>query len=188
MPITIYLSSQNTFVLLENLLYWSKSQRGTITLQLSKVKLNQMVLEVLKTTNANAVENNVVLKMNLPENIFLHTDSTLMRIILGNLTGNAIRYNKPGGSVEINAENAGNKVLIKVVDTGMGMEQNRIKQIIEGKTNAPVPKKLKKEGTGLGLALCVDFIKRLGSELSIESTPGEGSVFSFWIPLSEKEI
>lgn len=183
----IYLSSQNTFVLLENLLFWSKSQRGAITLQPSKVNLNQMVLEVLKTAKANAVESNVVLKMNLPENIFLHTDSTLLRIILGNLTGNAIRYNKPGGSVEIVAENAGNKVLIKVVDTGKGMEQNRVKQIIEGKTNVPVPEKSKKEGTGLGLILCVDFVKRLGSELSIESTPGEGSVFSFTVPFAEKE-
>lgn len=183
----IYLSSQNTFVLLENLLYWSKSQRGAITLQPSKVNLNQMVLEVLKTAKANAIESNVVLKMNLPENIFLHTDSTLLRIILGNLTGNAIRYNKPGGSVEIVAENADNEAHIKVIDTGIGMEQNRIKQIIEGKGNVPAPEKSKKEGTGLGLILCVDFVKRLGSELSIESTPGEGSIFSFTVPLAEKE-
>jgi signal transduction histidine kinase len=179
----INLSALNTFVLLENLLFWSKSQRGTISVQPSDVNLHKMGSDVLKTAGANASENTIKLINALPEELVLHTDPTLLRIILGNLTGNAIRYNKIGGSVELWAGKSGNYIEIKVIDSGKGLEKDKIKKILEGKGRVAVPEKGKPEGTGLGMVLCIDFIKRLGGDLSIESKPGEGSVFSFRLPL-----
>jgi len=179
----INLSALNTFVLLENLLFWSKSQRGTISVQPSDVNLHKMGSDVLKTAGANASENTIKLINALPEELVLHTDPTLLRIILGNLTGNAIRYNKIGGSVELWAGKSGNYIEIKVIDSGKGLEKDKIEKILEGEGRVAVPEKGKPEGTGLGMVLCIDFIKRLGGDLSIESKPGEGSVFSFRLPL-----
>ncbi|MFH1120530.1 MAG: tetratricopeptide repeat-containing sensor histidine kinase [Bacteroidota bacterium] len=183
----IHQSAGNTFQLLDNLLYWSKSQRGTIELRPEECNLFKMTAEVFSTAQAGAIENNITLNNEISTETRLKTDKTLLRIVLGNLIGNAVKFNNPGGSITVSSNNDPENITICVKDTGRGIAPERINQIFDKEESFQPSGSRAKNGTGLGLILCRDFVEKLGGKIRIDSEVGKGTAFTIRLPLENPE-
>jgi len=176
-------ASHSTFQLLDNLLYWSKSQRGTIELNREEVNIHELVKMVLQTGMAGANARGIELSNLTDAGLTALTDRTLLRIVLGNLVGNAIKFNRDNGQVIISASRSDTMIEISIADTGPGIDQARIESLFSKEKSVQPSGVRNTHGTGLGLVLCHDFCEKLGGSLSVESEAGKGSVFNVKIPI-----
>jgi signal transduction histidine kinase len=111
-------------------------------------------------------------------------DGTLLHTILGNLIGNAIKYTPPEGEVTIRAEVRGDRAWISVRDTGIGVSPGDQARIFDRFYRVRRPETQHIEGTGLGLAIVKRLVEVHGGEISLQSALGEGSTFTFSLPLA----
>lgn len=174
----IHVTAVNTFNLLDNLLYWSKSQRGSIEIRRESCNLSEIVGSVFRTAHAGTLENNLTLKNLVPDQTFITTDKTLLRIILGNLAGNAVKFNKPGGTIEISHQFSDNSHIIRITDTGAGIAPERLETLFSKEESFMPANRQSGSGTGLGLILCHEFTRKLGGTISVKSETGKGTEFT----------
>jgi signal transduction histidine kinase len=102
--------------------------------------------------------------------------------VVRNLVSNALKFTPKKGKVRLQVSEAGNKVQIKVSDTGVGMDQEALRSLLKFGQLDSTPGTDQEIGTGLGLQLATDLVEKNGGILQVESTPGEGSVFTFTLP------
>jgi len=119
---------------------------------------------------------------NIDDKCVVFADRDLTEIVLLNLVTNSIKYTPSGGSVIFNYKLLDSKVQIDVIDTGVGIEEE------DGQKIFRIDKKLKTsdtagiQGSGLGLIICQDIIRKSNGEIWLESKVGEGTTFSFTLP------
>ena len=150
------------------------------------INLYDTTLEVLNIFNRNYTEKGIDIKIQLPIDTIVYSDTVILKIILRNLISNAIKFTLKGGEINIFVEQFSQKqITIIVKDTGIGMEQELIDNLflIEMDTN--------RNGTdgeisnGLGLVITKEFVEMLGSVLIIESQINQGSTFKFTVLKAE---
>jgi signal transduction histidine kinase len=130
-----------------------------------------------------AAEKGITLTVD-PENleVALHTDRVKLARILDNLVGNAIKFTDSGGvRLRVSRDEDGG-LLVRVSDTGIGIEPSHLQDIFDEFFQLRNPERDRSKGTGLGLAICKKLVDALGCRLSVESRPGEGSTFTLRIP------
>jgi PAS domain S-box-containing protein len=179
-------SSKQIYLLLENLLDWSRSQGGKIEFFPQKVNLDRIVIEVMELLSNSANTKKINLSKDIPSKLTLKADDYMLKTILRNLVGNAIKFTDKQGNVHISAAISGNEVIISITDNGVGMAQESIDSVFSLNNAYTKDGTEGEKGTGLGLLLCKEFIEIHGGKLSIKSKEGEGSVFSFSLPLDQK--
>lgn len=173
-------SVQNTYFMLENLLFWAKSQRNEIEFLPDKVDLVPLIEETLEPMLPLAVEKSILLTTQLLEGIKVNGDYNMLTIVLRNLVSNALKFTPPGGTVRVILTPANNDLIkIEVNDSGIGIEPSQIERLLKPGLHQSSRGTRNEKGTGVGLSLCSEFLDHHGSKLSIESTPGKGSSFSF---------
>jgi signal transduction histidine kinase len=124
----------------------------------------------------------------LPETI--HTDGTRLRQVIVNLVGNAVKFTE-NGSIRIGASllpkwrSDQSAVSVEVTDTGIGIHQEALPHLFQPFTQAESSTTRRFGGTGLGLAISRQIVTSLGGELTVRSTPGEGSTFTITIPTGD---
>jgi signal transduction histidine kinase len=106
-----------------------------------------------------------------------------LRQVVDNLISNAIKYTNSGGQVEIQVERQENKFLIKVADTGMGIPKSDLDHVFDRFYRVNHKQHQAVEGTGLGLAITKTIVEQHGGNIWVESQLGQGSVFTFTLPL-----
>jgi len=111
--------------------------------------------------------------------LFLLGDANSLRRLLAILLENAAKYTPPGGSVVLAASDNGARLVLSVLDSGIGIAEEEIPRIFERFYRATKPGEPSPRGSGLGLALAKWIAERHRTELVVESTPGQGSCFSF---------
>jgi signal transduction histidine kinase len=99
------------------------------------------------------------------------------------LVTNAIKFTKPGGSIQISATQKNQNVEIVVADTGVGMDQKSQDKLFRTESNFTSYGTANEKGTGLGLIICKEFVERHGGKIRVESTSGVGSKFIFTLPV-----
>ncbi len=102
-----------------------------------------------------------------------------------NLVGNAIKYNRPGGGVEIKVADDGNNAIIGVIDTGLGIAPGDLSRIFERFYRVDKSRSRERGGSGLGLPITKKIVEDHGGSISVESTPGQGSVFRIKLPMAK---
>ena len=112
---------------------------------------------------------------------FFEFDRYLISIVLRNLLSNAIKFSFPGGVILIASELTGNKLTVKVKDSGVGIEPKFKNRIFKLDSTFSTPGTKNETGTGLGLLLCHDIIIKHNGKISFSSQPGKGSEFVFSI-------
>jgi signal transduction histidine kinase len=175
-------SSERVYMLLENLLTWSRSQRGIIEFKPEKFDLSALVNLTVDLLSAQATKKGIELINLIPEEIIIYADSNMINTMLRNLMSNAIKFTEKGGKVEIGATLNNDSVEIYVKDNGVGMDKAtsaKLFRIDEAFTTEGTNEEV---GTGLGLILCKEFIEQHNGEISVESTPNQGSKFKIIIP------
>lgn len=180
-------TATNTLNLLDNLLNWAKSQTGELSFNPMKNNLSKVVSEIIWLKESLAKAKHISLTYSSTSDIELCTDRNILGTILRNLISNAIKFTKQGGCIKILATANDDQVQISVCDNGVGMSQETIHKIFDQSTTMTSPGTENEGGSGLGLVLCREFVKRLNGRLWVESVEGEGSSFIFTLPLTVSE-
>jgi len=122
------------------------------------------------------------LEIDIAPGLFVFADVRMTQTILRNLISNAIKFTKPGGTVSVLAESNAGYVTIKVIDTGVGMDEKDVDKLFRADISHTTKGTAKESGTGLGLMLCKDLVEKQGGKIRVESKKDQGSTFYFTLP------
>lgn len=181
-------SSKNTYKLLENLLSWAKSQSGSLRYLPQKTSAFLTVKQISQLLFSTANTKEIILINEVPKVYFVYVDIYMLETVLRNLITNAIKFTPRKGEVVIGYKKIDSNFLeFYVEDKGLGMSESAIEKLFKVDKTVSTMGTEKERGSGLGLILCKEFVEKNGGEIRVESTLGEGSRFSFTVPLAGKE-
>lgn len=181
------ISSRNTYNLLDNLLYWAKSQQGNLAYNPELVSISRIVSSLLDMEKGSIVNKNIDIIESVANDLFVWSDKILFTISLKNLLANAIKFTPQNGRISILAQEVNEMVKLSIVDTGQGISEDNLKLLMEGKSFSTTGTNNEK-GTGLGLVLVKDCIRICKGKLDIKSKLGKGSDFSIYLPSEHSQI
>jgi PAS domain S-box-containing protein len=181
--VTIRKSATNLYGLLENLLEWSRMQRGVITFSPAFFLLMPKISENMAVLLEAAKNKKVEINYNIPEDLMVYADEYMLGCIIRNISSNAVKFTPQGGKITITAKSTmDNLVEVSIRDTGIGMGKEMIKNLFSLDVNSNRKGTEGEPSTGLGLIICKDFIEKHGGKLCVESEKGKGSTFYFTLP------
>ncbi|WP_295391776.1 ABC transporter substrate binding protein [uncultured Thiodictyon sp.] len=176
-------SGEHLLTLIDGILDLAKIEAGRMTPQAAPFALHRLVAEVAEVFQPRARERGLSLAVEAPPlPPLVRGDAQRLRQVLLNLVGNAVKFTSAGSIVLRVATVDPERVRFCVADTGPGIAPDELERLFEPFTQTASGRALQ-EGTGLGLTLCRQLVRLLGGELSVESTPGRGSAFSFTLAL-----
>jgi CheY-like chemotaxis protein/anti-sigma regulatory factor (Ser/Thr protein kinase) len=177
-------ASKNTELLLENLLSWAISHNGEIVSKPTNFPIIESVQHSMELLQSSARQKNIELTMDIAPTLYVYADVEMLNTIIRNLLNNAIKYTRSNGNVMIAAhENQGMLNLI-VTDNGVGIADEIQQNLFNPGNKVHTSLGTADErGTGMGLALCAEFIKINRGSISVESHQGKGSEFICTLPL-----
>ena len=176
-------SSDYMLRLVNNLLDLRRIESGAEQLHPTLVDLDRVLQVVMALARLRATEKQLITRLAIePDLPPICTDELLLRRTVDNLLSNAIKYTPPGGTVRLAAARRGDGVEISVSDTGIGLTDDEKARLFERFFRSTRPEARRERGTGLGLALVRESVRRLGGEISVTSRLGGGSTFTVWIP------
>lgn len=173
--------------LLENLLTWSRVQRGMIAYQPQNIDIKWLVDRDVDLLNVQATQKQITLNSLIQEQMFIHADVNMVDTVIRNLISNALKFTYVGGTVEISAHQDDHYIEVSVSDTGVGIEEENLPKLFRIDAKYKRTGTAQEEGTGLGLILCKEFIERHKGKIWVESQVGKGTVFRFTIPKNLNE-
>jgi signal transduction histidine kinase len=182
----IFAQAKNTLSLLDNLLTWAKSQTGKLIYNPRNLQLLPIVKQVFSLFHLAALKKNISLIFDESDDLEIFADLNMIETILRNLISNAVKFTHSGGMVTIHAGMLQNNIEITVSDNGIGMKEEIANKLFRTDTNYSSPGTDNERGSGLGLILCHDFVKKHKGNIWIESEPGKGSRFIFTLPLKKE--
>jgi two-component system, OmpR family, phosphate regulon sensor histidine kinase PhoR len=168
--------------LVDDLLTLSRLEGEKVSPVKEALDLGVLVRDLFATLEPAARSGKVRLIEEIPEGGSLSADRALLDTILKNLVDNAIRYNRPGGTVTVRSAERDDAFLIEVEDTGEGIPATHLDRIFERFYRVDPHRSREKGGTGLGLAIVKHAAAQLGGSVSVESTAGAGSTFRVELP------
>ena len=177
--------SEETHDLLDNLLKWTKSQTGRLNVVYQDIDLDDIIPGAVDIFMMIAEMKKIDLKyIPADEKLTVHGDNDMIKTVIRNFLSNAIKFTPEGKGIEVFYKREGDFARISVRDHGVGIAADRVNTIFhKGETTYGTGGE---EGSGLGLQLCQDFARKNGGDAYVESVEGEGSTFSFTIPLKKE--
>ncbi len=181
-------SLSNIYKLLENLLLWSRAQKGTIDFSPEWINLHWLTNETIDLLKQVADNKQISIISGIPVNTTIFADENMLHTILRNLISNAIKFTERGGRVLIESQvcaTGGKKkyMQIMVKDNGIGVCDDRHETLFDISVETTTKGTEDEFGTGLGLILCKEFVSRHNGRIWVESICGEGSEFYFTLPI-----
>ncbi len=173
--------------LLQNLLQWSRSQTGRIVFQPQSILLDTIMMQNIELIKPTANKKEITIDY-APDNAkTVFADQDMLNTIIRNLLSNAIKFTNRNGIIQILTSESDEYISVMVVDSGIGMtdeERDKLFRLDVSYTTNGTEMEI---GTGLGLVLCKEFVEKNGGKISVESSPGKGSVFNFTLPKPGKQ-
>ena len=176
--------SQTLLTLLNDILDLSRVEAGGIELEDGVIDLREVMEELRTTFLSLARDKDLVFSYALDQEAagLWQGDPTRVRQILTNLVGNAVKFT-PRGSVHVSASVELSLVVLRVKDTGPGIDADRRDRIFDRFVQADASATRRFGGTGLGLAICRELAHLMGGDVAVDSGPGRGATFSLKLPL-----
>lgn len=175
-------SSENIYLLLDNLLSWSKSQQGLITVNIEKVSLSHIVSNILDILNSQSFQKQIKVNNHITNGTIINSDPKIISIILQNIITNAIKFTPENGVIAIDEFQDNEFVTIAISDNGIGMNQDIMDSLFVIGSSINRQGTNKEPSSGLGLIISKEFIEKLGGSLVVESEEEKGSTFFVNIP------
>ena len=174
--------SEDVHDLLDNLLKWTKSQTGRLSVVIQELDLNDIIPGVVDIFKMIALTKKIELKYQGTDTpLKVKADNDMLKTVIRNFMSNAVKFSPENSCIEITMAAEGNMARVSVKDHGVGIAPERLANIFrKGETTYGTGGE---EGSGLGLQLCADFARKMGGDVTVESTLGEGSTFSMLLPL-----
>lgn len=176
-------TARTSFVLLENLLSWSRSQLNAITLNPERFNFKATISDALNLLEVALKQKNISIEMHDAADCFAMADRTTIDVVVRNLLSNAIKFTPKNGVITIKFDTLETEVMLSIKDTGVGIEPERLKKIFNFAENQSTRGTAGEKGTGLGLVLSREFILKNHGRIWAESSPGNGSTFYIALPL-----
>lgn len=176
--------SEEVHDLLDNLLKWTKSQTGRLNVVLQDLDLNDIVPGVVDIFEMIAATKHIKLDLQKSAGpLQVTADNDMLKTVLRNFLSNAVKFSPEDSTIEILMGTEGDYAKVSVRDHGVGIAPDRLGSIFhKGETTYGTGGE---EGSGLGLQLCQDFARKNGGDCYVESVEGQGSTFSFTVPLKK---
>lgn len=186
----ILTSAKHLLNLINDILDLSKIEAGKIELNIEKISVPITIEEVITLIKETAAKRNVVLKKDLdPElDFFIEADKLKFKQILFNLLSNAVKFSmSEGGIVTLTAKKKDDIAEFSVADTGIGIKQENIGKLFQNFEQLDSGMARNYGGTGLGLAITKKLVELHNGKIWAESRFGEGSTFTFLLPIEQKK-
>ncbi|MDA0374768.1 MAG: response regulator [Planctomycetota bacterium] len=178
----IHAAGNHLLSLINDVLDLSKIEAGKVELYLETFDVRDMLAEAEATLAPLATKNGNALVLETQDDIGkIRADLTKVRQSLFNLLSNAAKFTK-NGTITLATETDGERIRFAVRDTGIGIPADKLDHVFEEFTQADSSTTRDYGGTGLGLAISRKFCRMMGGDITVESTPGEGSVFTIELP------
>jgi PAS domain S-box-containing protein len=182
MLIKIRDTSESAYALLENLLDWAHVQSGSISINKKVCHLKPIIEDVLEVNKLHAYNKHIKLASDVPDDLKLITDENMLRTIMRNLISNAIKFTMPGGQVWVKAVEEDDTIKIVVEDNGIGMDKSILDKLFRISEKVKTYGTADESGTGLGLVIVKEFVKKNNGRIAVESREGSGSRFTITLP------
>ena len=177
-------SGRHLLALINDILDLSKVEAGRMELELSRFDLPAAIGGAVILVRERATRHGLALEVSVDDRLGLFVgDERKIRQVLLNLLSNAVKFTPEGGRIAVRAAPADDAVEISVSDTGIGIAPEDQEAIFQEFRQVGTDYARKREGTGLGLALARRFVDLHGGRLWVKSRPGEGSTFTFTVPV-----
>ena len=178
-------TTEEVFSLLDNLLKWTKSQIGKLNVVYQDVDLVEVTDGVIEIFSMVASLKKIRIREMKPEKMMVNADIDMLKTVVRNLLSNAIKFSKENSEVLVKMEEVDGMAVVSVQDYGCGISEEGQKKLLHTDTHFSTFGTNNEEGSGLGLLLCKDFVVKNGGKLWFTSKEGEGSIFSFSIPVKK---
>ncbi|MFO8013942.1 MAG: ATP-binding protein [Phycisphaerae bacterium] len=177
---------QRLKALISDLLDLSKIEAGKVEMEVERLPVSALAQKAVGVFKEQAEQQQVDLKAEVPDDLpEVRADANKVTWVLTNLISNALRYVGEGGHITISAEPVGEWVHVSVADDGEGIPPEYQSRIFDKFVQVKGEKSV--GGTGLGLAICKEIIRAHKGTIWVDSTPGEGSTFTFTLPVASQE-
>jgi len=180
-------SSQAAVTLLDNLLYWGRSQAEALQISPTRTDMKSLLAEVCSLFQYMAAQKELTFTYHSEQGIAMYADRVLMNIVVRNLVSNAIKFTPQKGSVKVHAWQEGDTIKCSVTDTGVGIKEEYLELFKkEGQLDSTTGTD-QEIGTGLGLQLVRDLLEKNKGTLIIDSKMEMGSTFTMALPADKSQ-
>ncbi len=169
--------------LMDNLLYWGKSQLAKRQRDKEDVNVYEVTEEVFELLKDKLKSKNIEFYNHISFDDTVYGDQNIISFVIRNLCANAVKYTPDGGRITLDCNFDNEFAKVSVIDTGVGMDSETLNAIFDDEKVSSRKGTIGEVGTGIGLMLCKDLIEQNQGTLSIESELGKGSTFSFTLPV-----
>jgi signal transduction histidine kinase len=174
--------------LIDDLLDVSKAEAGEMRLRRETLDMAEVLYEVAESLYSQFTARSISLAIDVPEGLpSVVADRQRMRQVVVNLVNNACKYTPDGGHVDVIARSCDDKLRVDVRDTGVGIAESARSHIFTPFFRADNPLREQAGGTGLGLSITKTLVDLHGGDIWFESREGEGTTFSFTLPLGASD-
>jgi signal transduction histidine kinase len=173
---TIISASRRLNALVANILKLSKLENQRIVPTLEDYDLCRQLAECALSFEELLDNKNITLEVIMDDKAVICADRSMLEIVWNNLLSNALKFTEPGGTITLTQTSDEDTVTVSVTDTGCGMDDSTMRRIFDKFYQGDASRS--QEGNGLGLALALRVIELLGGQISVKSSPGEGSAFA----------
>jgi two-component system, sensor histidine kinase and response regulator len=168
-----------------DVLNFARLERSELTFEPRPIPLHTLLAELRMVIEPQIVQRGQRYEyVASDKSIVVHADRDRLEQVMLNLLGNAIKFTPEGGSITVRCERQDSAALITVRDTGIGIPADRLESIFEPFVQVDSSRHGEQKGVGLGLAISRNLAQRMGGDLAVESTPGQGSTFCLTLPLA----
>ncbi len=165
--------------LIMDLLDLTKLESGKKKREIKDTDIRSIAQMAIDSIEPMAIQRNVKVDLNAPEDLYFKADPDEMEIVFNNLISNAVKYNKEGGHVDISISVKNAELIIRVADTGIGMTEEELASLFQEFVRIKNAKTRNITGSGLGLSIVKKLVEvNYRGEISAESEPDKGSTFS----------
>ncbi len=181
----IMMETERLTRLINDILSISKLESGNDEVTTERLRLDKMAYDVADMLSIHASEKEVTIDCRMNEEpIYIIGNSDRVEQMLINLIENAIKYNKPGGSVMVQVFSNGVEANVAISDTGIGIAEENLPRLFERFYRVDKGRSRQMGGTGLGLAIVKHIVRSMGGEIEVHSKLGEGTEFLITLPLA----
>ena len=175
---------EQLYSLLDNLLVWSRLQRGLMEYAPKPLDLQPLFERNATLFAANAEQKQIAIRQTVTAPIFAFADSQMIDTVIRNLISNALKFTKAQGTITLAASQNAQGVEIIVADTGIGMDAETVAKLFRLDVRYNQLGTAGEKGTGLGLNVCKEFAEKNGGSIAVESVVGAGTTFRVTLPKS----
>lgn len=176
-------TAKKLYNLLENLLTWSRIQRGVMKYAPKPIDVYEIAQNNVRLFTPKAKQKQIALRTVIRQHMMAYADYRMVDTVFRNLTSNALKFTPTGGSITFSATQNEQSIEVSVADTGIGIPEEVLPRLFRIDAHYMKSGTDGEEGTGLGLSLCRELVEKNSGKIWVESKIGEGTTFRFTLPL-----